>query len=377
MGQGAVTESLADRIRALRVGLGWSAQRLADECARMGFPALTRGTIAKIESGARKSVTAEEIAVLAHVLGVTPTDLLASPAWPPNQRNTNISGRIPPEPDANPDSSRLHLLLAVEPDGIDPRKMLVTSWRQDDTTCWPPVRGKTCMVSIEQLEQRVDELVVDAERAWASHSDSAANSVALEFILPRSLMNLPVHRWRKERNSEDGQPLAFDYLISVRSLARMRNTHWHRRWHQRWRGLQEDPSPERIHFVDPAELREPLRLGAVLSDSRWVAAVLTGPPAPHVDLRQRGDELTPALRSGIPALIWHPQESRDTMQEFVGSLVENDGLADLPARTRAARLNAYEIGAAFDDITRELVVLWDNPERLVPTDSLKASLVGV
>jgi 3',5'-cyclic AMP phosphodiesterase CpdA len=42
----------------------------------VGGNSLTRSTIAKIESGARRTVTAEEVAVLAQVLGVTATDLL-------------------------------------------------------------------------------------------------------------------------------------------------------------------------------------------------------------------------------------------------------------------------------------------------------------
>jgi transcriptional regulator with XRE-family HTH domain/proteasome lid subunit RPN8/RPN11 len=62
--------SLGERVRRLRAERGWSAQRLADECARLGQAMLTRGTIAKIESGVRKSVTAEEADVLGRALGV-------------------------------------------------------------------------------------------------------------------------------------------------------------------------------------------------------------------------------------------------------------------------------------------------------------------
>lgn len=67
---GAAPQSLPDRIRRLRAERGWSAQRLAEECARLGATTLTRGTIAKIESGVRKSVTAAEIDVLGRALGV-------------------------------------------------------------------------------------------------------------------------------------------------------------------------------------------------------------------------------------------------------------------------------------------------------------------
>ena len=63
-------QGIAGRIRQLRAERGWSAQRLADECAKRGLATLNRGTIAKIESGVRKSVTAEEIDVLGRALGV-------------------------------------------------------------------------------------------------------------------------------------------------------------------------------------------------------------------------------------------------------------------------------------------------------------------
>ena len=71
-------DGIGDRVRSLRRQRRWTAQRLADECARAGLPSLTRGTLAKIESGVRKSVTAEELVVLARSLGVAVPDLLES-----------------------------------------------------------------------------------------------------------------------------------------------------------------------------------------------------------------------------------------------------------------------------------------------------------
>lgn len=67
---------VAERVRRLRQQHGWTAQQLADMCADAGLPSLTRGTIAKIESGVRQSVSADELGVLANVLGVTATELL-------------------------------------------------------------------------------------------------------------------------------------------------------------------------------------------------------------------------------------------------------------------------------------------------------------
>jgi len=73
---GAESRNVAARLRRLRQQRGWTAADLAEECHRIGAPSLTRSTIAKIESGVRKSVTAEEVAALARALSVEPSDLL-------------------------------------------------------------------------------------------------------------------------------------------------------------------------------------------------------------------------------------------------------------------------------------------------------------
>lgn len=82
MDRSTTSRQLARRIRLLRMRRGWSAQQLADACASAGAGSLTRATIAKIESGTRQSVTADEVAALAGVLGTPATELLGpeSPA---------------------------------------------------------------------------------------------------------------------------------------------------------------------------------------------------------------------------------------------------------------------------------------------------------
>lgn len=70
------SNGVGPRVQSLRQQRGWTAQRLAAECARAGMPSLTRGTLAKIESGVRKSVTAAELVALAHAFGVPVADLL-------------------------------------------------------------------------------------------------------------------------------------------------------------------------------------------------------------------------------------------------------------------------------------------------------------
>lgn len=76
----SVTRQVADQVRRLRAERGWSARQLAEECIRAGATSLTRSTLAKIESGDRKSITADELAVLALVLHVSPSALLSAQA---------------------------------------------------------------------------------------------------------------------------------------------------------------------------------------------------------------------------------------------------------------------------------------------------------
>ncbi len=263
-----------------------------------------------------------------------------------------------------PVNSRLHLMILVEPDGIDPSRYLLSYWRQDDPAEWPPARGETRTVRLDELERRIDDLVVSAERAWSRHTAAAA----LEFVLPRELLNLPVHRWHKEHDSGDPRLLCLDYPIVVRSLERMQSSHWHRVWHQRWQTLMNDPSAARVHFGQLADAGERYRIDAVLSDPQWVLMVLTAPPP--CQPQPGPDELTAALRSGLPALVWHPEASSVALREIVAWLVNGDGLGDLPGRAQASRQAAFQASdVPFDvNIARDLVVLWDDPHRLVVLD---------
>jgi hypothetical protein len=264
--------------------------------------------------------------------------------------------------------ARLHLLIVVEHDAIDPARCQLSFWRQDDPDEWPPQRGNTRELRLADLPDAVDHLIVDAERAWSGHGGNAA----LEFVLPRALLHLPVHRWYKERSSGDPRMLCLAYPVVVRSLERMRTTHWHRVWHERWRILMNDPEAAQVLFVDAADLRERHRLDAILNSPQWSAMVLTKPPLPRPVRGSEADELTAALRAGLPALIWHPKLPADALREIVSWLAEADGMRDLSARAQAARLAALRADPTpFDaDLALDLVVLWDNPERRVVLDQL-------
>jgi transcriptional regulator with XRE-family HTH domain len=79
------SDVVARRVREIRKQRGWTAERLAAECARVGASQLTASVIANIESGRRdqqgrrrRDVTVDELLHLAAALDVDMSHLLPS-----------------------------------------------------------------------------------------------------------------------------------------------------------------------------------------------------------------------------------------------------------------------------------------------------------
>ncbi|MEV6877019.1 hypothetical protein [Amycolatopsis sp. NPDC051128] len=264
---------------------------------------------------------------------------------------------------ASPAPGRLYLLIVVRPDPIEEGLYELSCWRQDDPADWPPARGETVLVRESQLEHHVDVMVAEAERAWSE----VAAEVAVEFVLPRALLNLPVHSWTTERASGSPKPLYLGYPTVVRSLERMSSPRWHRVWRQRWKSWTRDPSFERVYFCRTGDRRDRLRLEAILSNEQWAMTVLT--ESPPVSAISEEDELLPALRVGVPVIVWHPSAPSEVVREVVAWLAESSGgLGDLPALARESRLDALRNPLSSGDggAITDLVVLWDDPNRLLP-----------
>lgn len=86
-------EVIADRVKALRKGRGWSAERLAEAMAAVGIP-WTRVVVTKLETGRRPGVSVEELFALAFVLDVAPVHLLV-----PIDAEAKAPYRVTPEVD--------------------------------------------------------------------------------------------------------------------------------------------------------------------------------------------------------------------------------------------------------------------------------------
>jgi len=262
-----------------------------------------------------------------------------------------------------PERPHLHLVIALEPDAIEPDARCVLSfWRQDDPLAWPPPRGGVLEVPVDDLEFHVDKVIVGAERVWAS----TGISVAVEFLLPRTLLALPIRQWRKDHESGQPRPLTYDYQITVRSLERMRAEHWHRVWHLRWDSMLEDPSTDRIHPFGPIPLEEH-PIDAVLSDPHWVGLVLAEPPTAQPEADEGPDELTAAFQAGLPLIFWHPEAGTEDLKKLVHWLLDGEnGFLDVPERHKTASISTTL--PVNTDLARELVVMLDDPRRVIVLD---------
>jgi transcriptional regulator with XRE-family HTH domain len=72
---GGPVKMFAARVRELRTGRGWSAQRLADEMTKVGIP-WPRNVVVNLERNRRQSIGVDELLGLAYVFDVAPVHLL-------------------------------------------------------------------------------------------------------------------------------------------------------------------------------------------------------------------------------------------------------------------------------------------------------------
>jgi class 3 adenylate cyclase len=261
-----------------------------------------------------------------------------------------------------PREPHLHLMVVLEPDAIDPSRCVLSFWRQDDPQVWPPTRGDVREVNLDELEYRVDEIVIDAERVWAGQ----AMTVVLEFVAARNMLEIPVQRWRKEHQSGEPRPLTFDYQLCLRSLERMRNTHWHRAWHVRWEAMVHSLDSKNVYpFGSTTPEEHPI--DAVLSDPRWVGLVMKRPPSPQPEHDAGPDALIAALRAGLPLIFWHPTAGPEDLRELVNWLLSGDGgYIDVLGRHRTSHFSAALPGN--DGLVQDLMVMWDDPNRVITLD---------
>ena len=249
------------------------------------------------------------------------------------------------------------LLILIDPHPLNPGVFTVMHWYG-----WAPDRellvkgGEDQIVESAALEDAVRDIVKRAEAGWPTDD----SHLRIEFILPFELLNLPVERWPKELDPEDGPvPLYKHYAVVVRSLDRIRRPDRHRVWRARWHMLEDTPTQARCQYGEDA--RDHLE-ETITRDRRIVALVLSEPP---LAASEGMSEIRIAIRTGIPIIIWHRTERPDaTFRSMIDESMYYGDIAKLPDRAFDLRLDQTVPDDGRTDIGNNLVVLWDDPVRL-------------
>jgi hypothetical protein len=252
-----------------------------------------------------------------------------------------------------------YLIIQLERYGGANDTFLVSHWRQWSTE-WAPVRGDDRRVAGPELETAVEEIVIDVERGWAGRS----GTVMIEFVLPDSLLDLPVDEYRWQRRSAEAVPLAVRYPMYVRSLDRLRSIEWHRVWRTRWeRAANHTMTEAVVHCAEDGG--GALQIEANLKEGALVL-VLSEPPVPG----SAGErQILAGLRAGLPAVVWHRTSPADRLRpaimSMVGDALGRSRLTDLPILAAELRKQGWAAGAdGREHLGIGLVILWDDPDRI-------------
>ncbi len=247
-------------------------------------------------------------------------------------------------------------MIRIEPDLLEPDLFTVAHWRQNDPEEWCPRRSESFTGDLDAVRAHVAVLVAEAETGWARK----ARDIRVEFLLPYSLLNLPVDQWDLEPDSRLPRPLGLHYQVVVRSLDRARSSRWHREWRQRWDMLKRAQSYEQ-HWLwsEGARPRQLTQLDAKLAVRKDVVSLVLR----SVPNGAEPGEVMVGVRTGIPVMLWNRADSgRSAFEAEVKAL--RDALPELVERLRTLRGKA-KLTARESHVGNRVSLLWDDPDRPV------------
>ncbi|MFF0789316.1 hypothetical protein [Streptomyces spiralis] len=219
-------------------------------------------------------------------------------------------------------------------------------------------RGTDRRIALGQAEKTVRELIHRAESDWGY----LKTDIAVEFVLPRALLDLRVERWRKTAFQGVGGVLGEEHHVVLRSLDRHDRRDLHGRWGSRWRVFSEG-NAGRVHWF-PEDGRAHL-----LSDPPPAVVVLSSAPGSArraAGAHGRTDELGEALRAGVPVVLWDRRGPADTaFRAQLRDLLARHDLRGLPGVVKALRIAAADRDPEANAVVgRHVALLWDDPDRM-------------
>ena len=183
----------------------------------------------------------------------------------------------------------------------------------------------------------------------------------VEFQVPLQMINDPFEALRISVAGRD-QEIGTLFPVVVRSLDRPADPHCRAAWQALWDDLTargDVYDQQLISWVESAASGQQPQLPA-LAARACTALAYPLLPRPYED-----PVLTAVIRSGVPVALWHRTSSaRRTRRAALEEVLRARGLRSLPDVVLSQRVAARYRGAAEDHAGRDLVLLWDDPERV-------------
>ena len=239
-------------------------------------------------------------------------------------------------------------MFVLLPDGLQSDYYILRVWHDDGSASnAPTLRDDDTRVRGSDIARAVYNRLNSA----FSGDTAPQPRLAVEFWLPLSLVNEPVWDWCQPISEADR---AWDCHVVVRSLERLQSPDWHSLWRRRWADLMGEDTEGEVSEAEEAD-------ASADDEAAPVPLVLNFPP----DVKEGRIELMNALRSGVPAILWHRDNcALPSFRRSLQDLIQDGPLKDLPSRIGKIQL-AHGNDADLDAL-RGVTLLWDDPNRPLP-----------
>ena len=189
------------------------------------------------------------------------------------------------------------------------------------------------------------------------------NDMFVEFVLPDSLLNLPVDQWRVGSGAEAGAIGEFSPVV-IRSLDHAPDPSLRRRWAERWRHLADAAGHAPARDIVRAPSRD-----VAGPEHEWARELrrIADDAVPYLD-NADSPLLSVAVRAGVPVLLWSRRPDEQVPEARLPELLDQGSLADLPFNIMRLRQEAAQSDAS-GHVGRRLAILWDDPTRVAETGS--------
>jgi hypothetical protein len=268
--------------------------------------------------------------------------------------------------------ARLALLLWLQPDPLDPDRYRTTARLQRASAPSSGLYQDNVGHDRAELSALLDELLIHVRQPSAG----PAPHPIVEFILPRWMLGLDVVVWQV--GGVLPRRLGESLPVVVRSLDRAIDTALHLPWQAKWAWLMSNgdrPQPSAVHALWTAGT-PPTVLAGLLSGNPSASSapsippvcLLLGFPAAEADSLDMDDEVSVALRAGMPIIVWCRDPHAGTDFSDLEQLLRTAPLTELPESVWHLRLAAS--GQPPGQLAQRLILLYDDASRIPEPDGL-------